>query len=57
MGNKEQGFGTIEKVYQFIVKYMCDVGYASSVREIGNAVGVKSTSSVYEHLIRPVYWI
>lgn len=52
MGSKEQGFETTEKVYQFIVKYMCDVGYAPSIREIGDAVGLMSTSSVYRHLTR-----
>ena len=43
---------TKEKIYQFIVKYISDVGYAPTMREICKAVGLKSTSSVYAHLVR-----
>ena len=52
MGTVEQGIETKERVYQFIVKYMCDVGYAPAIREIMDAVGLMSTSSVYTHLMR-----
>lgn len=52
MGTVEQGIETKERVYQFIVKYMCDVGFAPTIHEIGDAVGLKSTSSVYAHLTR-----
>lgn len=48
---KEHGKSTREFVYQFIVKYISDNGYAPSVREIGKAVDLKSTSSVYAHLV------
>lgn len=50
MGSIEQGIETKERVYQFIVKYMCDVGYAPSIREIMDAVGLMSTSSVNTYL-------
>lgn len=52
MGTIEQGIETKERVYQFIVKYMCDVGYVPTIREIMDAVGLMSTSSVYRHLMR-----
>ena len=42
---------TKERVYQFIIKYISDVGYAPTVREICKAVDLKSTSSVYAHLV------
>lgn len=38
-------------MYQFIVKYISDVGYAPTVREICKAVDLKSTSNVYAHLV------
>lgn len=46
-----EGIKTRERVYQFIVKYIADVGYAPTVREICKAIELKSTSSVYEHLV------
>ena len=52
MGSVEQGIETRERVYQFIVKYMCDVGYAPTIREIMDAVGLMSTASVYTYLMR-----
>lgn len=39
-----------ELILEFIKKYMMEHGYAPSVREIGTAVGLKSTSSVQNHL-------
>lgn len=47
---KEHGNELRERMYQFIVKYINDMGYSPTVREIGNAVGLKSSSSVYSHL-------
>ena len=48
----EQGKNTRECVYQFIVKYIFDNGFAPTVREICKAINLKSTSSVYAHLVR-----
>lgn len=42
---------TKERVYQFIIRYISDVGYAPTVREICEAVDLSSTSSVYNHLM------
>ncbi len=39
-----------ERIYEFIKAYISKKGYAPSVREIGNAVGLKSTSSVSLYL-------
>lgn len=39
------------QVYQYIVSYMQEHMYAPTIREIGRAVGLKSTSSVSAHLI------
>lgn len=45
---------TCDAVYEYIVAYISDNGYAPSVREIGCGVGLKSTSTVYGHLKRLV---
>ena len=53
MGNKlsQRGNGTRQSIYDFIVEYVKKNGYAPTVREIGEAVSLKSTSSVFNHLI------
>lgn len=38
------------KVYEFIKQTLVDRGYPPTVREIGEAVGLNSTSSVHNHL-------
>lgn len=38
-----------EDVLVFIKNYMMEKGYAPSIREIGNGLGLKSTSSVHHH--------
>ena len=38
------------KIYYFLCDYVNENGYAPSVREIGDNVGLKSTSSVHSHL-------
>jgi len=38
------------KIYLFIVDYIREQGYPPSVREIGDAVGLKSPSTVHAHL-------
>ncbi len=37
-------------VYEYIVKYMMEHQYSPAVREIGDGVGFKSTSTVFVHL-------
>lgn len=41
-----------QRVYEYIVNYIQNHGYSPSVREIGDGVGLKSTSSVQSHLGR-----
>jgi SOS-response transcriptional repressor LexA len=41
---------TRQKVYDYLIKYIEEYCYAPSLREICVGVGLKSTSSVYEHL-------
>ena len=43
---------TQERILEFIKKTVQDKGYPPSVREIGEAVGLKSTSTVHGHLVR-----
>ena len=40
-----------EKIYNFIVSFMTEKGYSPSIREIGDTVGLSSTSSVFNHLM------
>ena len=40
-----------EKIYNFIVSFMTNKGYSPSIREIGDAVGLSSTSSVFNQLM------
>ena len=40
-----------EKIYNFIVNFMTEKGYSPSIREIGDAVGLSSTSSVFNQLM------
>lgn len=41
-----------QRIYEYIVNYIQNHGYSPSVREIGDGVGLKSTSSVQSHLGR-----
>lgn len=41
-----------EKIYNYVKQYIADTGYPPSVREICDAVGLKSTSTVHGHLTR-----
>lgn len=43
---------TRELIFEFIVTYITKHGYSPTVREIGEAVGLKSTSSVQSQLKR-----
>ena len=38
------------RIRQFIIDYISSNGYPPTVREIGDGVGLKSTSSVHNHL-------
>ncbi|HEX6990188.1 MAG TPA: winged helix-turn-helix transcriptional regulator, partial [Bacillota bacterium] len=40
------------QIYEFIKKQMRSRGYPPSVREIGEAVGLRSSSTVHGHLSR-----
>lgn len=37
-------------ILNFIIEYITKYGYPPTVREIGDGVGLKSTSSVHNHL-------
>lgn len=39
-----------KKIYDFIVGYFKENGYAPTVREISNGVGLKSTSTIHCYL-------
>lgn len=47
----EQGKENRKNVYDFIVKFITNNGYSPSMREIGDGVGLKSTATVYNHLL------
>ena len=46
------GLSTREKVLDFLSSFVRQHGYSPSIREIGQAVGLKSSSTVYNHLRR-----
>ncbi len=39
-----------QEIYDYIVQFTQDMGYPPSVREIGQAVGLKSPSTVHFHI-------
>lgn len=41
---------TRQKVYDYLIDYIKEHGYAPSVRELAEGVGLKSSSSAYNHL-------
>lgn len=43
-----------DKIYQFILNFITSRGYSPSVREIGESVGLESTSSVHRYIHRLV---
>lgn len=45
-----QGIESRKRIYNFLIKYITENGYAPSIREICIAVGLKSTSTVHHHL-------
>ena len=52
MANKKPRGDTQEKILLYIESVIRTRGYAPSVREIGEAVGLRSTSTVHGHLTR-----
>lgn len=52
MAEKKPRGDTQEKILAYIQQEIRSRGYAPSVREIGEAVGLKSTSTVHGHLMR-----
>lgn len=49
-GLKKHGNELRERICQFITDYTSKHSYAPTIREIGAAVGLKSSSSVHSHL-------
>lgn len=45
-----QGIETRQSVYKFLVDYITENGYAPTYREIADGTGLKSKSTVYNHL-------
>lgn len=52
MGIKHRKGTGRERVYNFIVEFIKNNGYAPSVREICTGTDLGSTSSVYMHLLK-----
>lgn len=50
----EQGKGKRNEILDFIIAYTTEHGYPPTVREIGEGVNLKSTSSVHTHLMKMV---
>lgn len=48
---EKQGIETRQGIYKFLVNYFTENGYAPTFREIADGTGLKSTSSVYDHLL------
>lgn len=49
---KSEGNDTRERIMNFIIDYISKHGYAPTYREIGNGVGLRSTSSINTHMKR-----
>ena len=47
---KEKKVPRKEQILKFIIKYIEENGYSPTVREIGDGVGLKSTSSIHFYL-------
>lgn len=54
MNATKQGIEMRAKIKQAIISYMEKHGYAPTIREIGDMVGMSSTSSVHNHLMRMI---
>lgn len=49
---KQPKVSSRERVYKFIVHYIKENGFAPSVREISIGIGLGSTNTVYNHLLK-----
>ncbi len=61
LGNETiyHGIQVRKKIMDFITRYIIQHGYSPTVKEIGDGVGLKSTSSVHSHvkqLIKKENW-
>lgn len=52
MTTNNKGKQTRKKIYDFIVSYIQENEYPPTVREIGDGTGIKSSSTVYTHLVK-----
>lgn len=48
---KEQGIETRQKIYDFLVSFITKNGYSPTIREICDGAGLKSTATIYRHLM------
>jgi repressor LexA len=51
MGRRQGLTDRQQQILDYLVKEVQDKGYAPSVREIGDALGLKSPSTVHQHLV------
>lgn len=49
---KQPKVSSKERVYNFLVHYIKENGFAPSVREISIGIGLKSTCTVHHHLLK-----
>ena len=52
MTQKQQGIMKRQEIYFFIIDYIKEHGYAPTIREIGEATQLKSTSTVHMHMTK-----
>ncbi|MCB6288568.1 LexA repressor [[Clostridium] scindens] len=48
---KEQGIESRQKIYDFLVSFITKNGYSPTIREISDGTGLKSTATIYRHLM------
>ena len=48
---QNEGIETRRKIYDFLVKFITENGYSPSIREICEGTGLRSTSTIYNHLM------
>lgn len=48
---KEQGIETRQKIYDFLVSFITKNGFSPTIREICDGTGLKSTATIYRHLM------
>lgn len=49
--NEQEKETGLERVYRFLMNFITENGYSPSLREICEGAGVRSKSSVYDHLM------